>query len=150
MHNASARLAARRAPGLDEEQQRRILHVLLRHRLLPQPHGFEGFVPGPEDLTPRDQAIREPEDLPRRSLHRDAATPTAPDLGGFGEDAVIIQGRYLLDLEVGLLKGFGELLEPLSGLRPPAVDVSKPDEGQGLPYDIWAEETQPGIPSRPG
>ena len=61
------------------------------------------------------------------------------------EDPVIAQGRYLLDLDVDFLKDFEELLEPLSRLRPPAVDLSKPNEGQGLPYDLWAEETQPGI-----
>ena len=65
------------------------------------------------------------------------------------EDPVIAQGRYLLDLEVGFLKDFDELLEPLSRLRPPAVDVSKPNEGQGLPYDLWAEETRPGIQVAP-
>ena len=50
---------------------------------------------------------------------------------------------------MGFLKVFEELLDPLSRLRSPAIDVSKPNEGQGLPYDLWAEETQPGIQVAP-
>jgi hypothetical protein len=68
-----------------------------------------------------------------------------PPAAGRHEDPVIAQGRCLLDLEVAFLKDFEEQLPPLSRLRPPAVDVSKPREGQGLPDDLWAQETQPGI-----
>ena len=110
---------------------------------------LRGLRPWSRGLTPCDQALREPNDLPNSLLPRQAATPTAPDFDEFVEDGVIIQGRYLLDLEMEFLKDFEELLDPLSRLGPPAVDVSKPNEGQGLPYDIWAEETQPGIHAAP-
>ena len=36
------------------------LHVLLRHRLLRQPGGFEGLDPGRETTQPNDLPVREP------------------------------------------------------------------------------------------
>jgi hypothetical protein len=63
---------------------------------------------------------------------------------GKSADVQIEPGLY-----AGFLKDFEEQLDPLSCLRPPAVDVSKPREGQGLPCDLWAEETQQGIQVAP-
>ena len=67
-------------------------------RLLRRPRGFEGFVPSPEDLTPCDQALCEPDHLPGGHFERDAAAPTACGEHNRKEHAVIIQVRQLLDL----------------------------------------------------
>src|SRR5215211_6161282 len=55
------------------------LHVLLRHRLLRQPHGFEGFVdaqvlPHPHDLSARRPAPRPPASRCRGSTNSSTAS----------------------------------------------------------------------------
>jgi hypothetical protein len=42
------------APGRPRAEH---LHVLLRHRLLPQPGGFEGFLEVPEEANLRNLAV---------------------------------------------------------------------------------------------
>jgi hypothetical protein len=54
------------------------LHVVLRHRLLRKPSGFEGLVLIPEDLTPCDLALSDPEHRPVAEFYRDAAARAAP------------------------------------------------------------------------
>src|SRR5215211_7329151 len=64
------------------------LHVLLRHRLLPQPHGFEGLSFLQEQPPFRDFPVLQGEQERELHLHLDAALPAAAALPGSNDDLV--------------------------------------------------------------
>src|SRR5215208_2750054 len=66
----------------------RELHVLLRHRLLPQPHGFEGLVSGLVDGHPRDLSVANLGDPSRPGPNRNPARPSRVDDPDWNNNAV--------------------------------------------------------------
>src|SRR5215213_2352879 len=66
----------------------RELHVLLRHRLLPQPHGFEGLAWLGEPLEAHCLAVAEGPDRAVPVLDLNAASAPAPSHCRYDGDAV--------------------------------------------------------------
>src|SRR5437764_13151227 len=87
------------------------LHVLLRHRLLRQAHGFEGFVSVVEVVDPRDQAAAYPVDERVRAVDLDAAA--APLCLHPNKDHYRVAGvDELVQLDAPLSPRFSPVLKP--------------------------------------
>src|SRR5262245_9465087 len=117
------------------------LDVLLRHRLLRQPVGFEGFGAFVEDLHPDVCAFPKRIHDPPAALHRDLTTGRTSPLEDFVDDLVA-----RID-EVG---GFDRM--PNEGLDPrrepllrrlPAVDTCVWDVGAGHEHEVVSDVVQP-------
>src|SRR3954471_15992899 len=64
------------------------LHVLLRHRLLREPHGFEGLVPGEVLLYPGDQTFVQREDVEEAGVHPHPAVLACTNKSDYDEDVI--------------------------------------------------------------
>jgi hypothetical protein len=81
----------------------RVLDVLLRHRTLPQPGGFEGFGLRPHSAPPDDLSVAHVGDVPHRQLDGRVALPATAVLAQ-SRDRHLSELAHLLDLaaEVGV------------------------------------------------
>src|SRR3954447_12439910 len=86
------------------------LHVLLRHRLLPQPGGFEGIGWLREEPDVNDFASLHPLDYAKRDVEVDAAgSPASPEPADAHD---LLSGvSHLVDLEAHVFKVFRHLAE---------------------------------------
>ena len=95
-------------------------HVLLRHRLLPQPHGFEGVRSTLVHADFRDLAVANGPDVPvNAAFDRGAAAATTARHSHEGEDQVVANLFESLDLDLDLAPGLGEFARPLLNLTDP-------------------------------
>src|SRR5918999_2157979 len=80
----------------------RLVHadVLPRHRLLPQPQGFEGFGTVVVVVEARDLAVTKGHDLRHTKLHSDAALPTRATVGDQAYDASVGRGQDFFDIKL--------------------------------------------------
>src|SRR5438552_16213838 len=85
------------------------LHVLLRHRLLRQPHGFEGFTAVQVAHRINDHAVLETEYVKGALLRYHASLRASPHLGG--REHAVTTFNDLNGREPDLIKQFAEPLE---------------------------------------
>src|SRR5262245_47754686 len=101
--------------------------VFLRHRLLPQPDGFEGFLVIPEELLQDDLALSERQDLaelqvpPESRLFAGVALSDPQDHGVTGVDQI-------LDHRLAAHRFRDSLVEGAYGV-PPILDALRPTLG---------------------
>src|SRR5262249_15168741 len=72
------------------------LHVLLRHRLLPQPGGLEGLSPLVESFDMRDHTVAEPEY--KVLFRRDLDSIPTPEMRHRANDYTVAGVDHLIDL----------------------------------------------------
>src|SRR3954471_8255881 len=105
------------------------VHVLLRHRLLPQPGGFEGFLAVDEDPDAPDLAVDEVVDVGNRG--RREIDPTGPARGAAldeRDNPVLADRLDALELEVEVWSGVADVGEEPSDALWPVIDTG--DLGQ--------------------
>src|SRR4051794_14939640 len=102
----SIRLLPRTAPNP--------LHVLLRHRLLPQPGGFDGRALVVELANPHDHPVPDREQLVLGRANLGPPLGPAPPLGCLDEHLPAAAVGHPLDLPSVVIEVFEPLLEPLS------------------------------------
>jgi hypothetical protein len=116
------------------------LHVLLRHRLLLEPGGFEGFVSVEVLLAAHNSAIPDSEEDRQVPVGRCAARPAPSAKARPRKDAVVANLDVFLDIDVQPIKALDPLLQvALVGLPPPmgcSVGVFR----RRLPFDLWVKE----------
>jgi hypothetical protein len=93
---------------------RYMMDVLLRHRLLPQPHGFEGLRAVLIEAEPDHSAPAERPDPGRTSLHLDLTT--ARCVGSQGHNHVLPGLDEVVGLDPNGFPGLDESLNPVSPL----------------------------------
>src|SRR5687768_14672838 len=99
-------------------------HVRLRHRLLPQPGGFEGVRFGLVELDVTHLAPGDRPQLSARRIDLDPASPaTTPD-PACDDYPLLVHLNDLLGLPAELLPRFEEGLEQLPRPLAPSVDAS--------------------------
>src|ERR1700737_1299921 len=120
------------------------LHVLLRHRLLLEPRGFEGVGSVGEIFDSHDEAVAESEYLEYPSADLDAARPSVaaePDQRDY-RVAVLSDCLDLAD-EVICPR-----VIPLIAECPDRVATPQPGGREcrdGAMYDVWSEKAQIGV-----
>src|SRR5215217_3671120 len=93
---------------------------LLRHRLLLQPHGFEGILGSLVHADCRDLAVANGPDVPVHSAFDcGAAAAATPRHSHEREDQVVANLLESLDLDLDFAPGLGELGRPLLNLTGP-------------------------------
>ncbi len=103
--------------------------------------------PGSQNLPPCDLAVVVPGNEPDADLCLHPAGPAASGHQRPEENSAICRRGDLFDLEMQALPGFHHrLLEPVSHLRPRAVDPSKSDKPLGvLPFHLRAKASHEGV-----
>jgi len=99
--------------------------VPLRHHLLRQPDGFEGFLPCPKGPPPDDPAVTQGPNVPTAQVHIDAANHPAPVVVHRHNHGVSYGGAFL-DLDAVVVKGTPERFQEgdetrMSSIRPRKV-----------------------------
>jgi hypothetical protein len=115
------------------------LQDLLRHRLLPQSGGFEGFAPGPEDLYGRNLGTAEGVDVKVVALDRGAARSATSLSAVSGQDPRlgVEELKQVGVLVIERLLGGGEVSPDLLD---PMMDGRTGEFALIMPFDIWIEE----------
>ena len=138
----SRQLASIVVPSFDQP-----LHVLLRHRLLPQPDSFEGRVPHPCSPITDALAVGDVEHLPHTKLRLHAAAAAAPSHERANHDPIVARLADLLDIEMEALPHLKYLLQPTPHTLMAAISLL--EAGKSLadhfPFDVRMEALGKGI-----
>src|SRR3954447_10317121 len=112
------------------------LHVLLRHRLLPQPHGFEGFGAVVEDLGATDLSVLDVPDARGPHGGLDALCASGCDEEE-GQNAPLY-GSYLLDLQPARVREAPQLAKVVAYALVPGDRPLTPlkCQGEGHEFDL--------------
>src|SRR5207249_3764606 len=113
------------------------LHVLLRHRLLAQPGGFESFTFSLEHSGPNQQAVPELKQLNERwGLHLDSAFGSLSADAQGSEDVPVPGWNAFLEVQPKTLKGFPPVLKELQDCLRAAVRPGIGEHVEGLPFHV--------------
>ena len=113
--------------------------IRLRHRLLPQSHGFEGFGTVPVAAMASDFPVTQCEDVEGREPHLYAATSAAADLQATYNDVISVVEHFLW-LKSERIPCREPLSKPRLDLVAATVDLlADGDPGRNLPLDFRAE-----------
>jgi hypothetical protein len=128
-----------RTPRINATQQQ--IDVLLRHRLLPQSGGFEGFRLAAEKVPPDGLFVAPLRDQPHRLGHRRIALD-AVGVNSHPRNRAVAEISYLLDLSC-------EVRENVEKALPPVPDAIVAAIG-AAPFDLHPvrDELQLGITER--
>src|SRR5215210_139588 len=119
------------------------LHVLPRHRLLPQPHGFERFFRGREHLHALDESLGEGADGAEAQLDPGVSAPEAPPLANDRDHAVVACIHQVFDVEVPfVVRLCPPSKEPHVPVAAPVLVLIRPAlEGPHVPHEVRRGES---------
>src|SRR5829696_6768261 len=123
--------------NLEEQEPAHDFHVLLRHRLLPQPHGFEGLVSGLVDGHPRDLSVADLGDPSRPGPNRKPARPSRVNDSDWNDNAVASVDE-VIRLRPYVAPSLGQHREVVPNPLVPAVAAPAQGAPRRVDYSIWS------------
>ena len=136
------------APAPQVVQAADEFHVLLRHRLLLKPGGFEGFVPGHKEAHLTDHAVGERGEHGTDGLTDRDTRSLDPSLVRDQGDDRVGDVDQLLRFPLNFVEGVGPFTPQFGKALPPVIDRVRGPLGEGMPDPLRGKKADNSLGAR--